>query len=110
MISLASGVRWELLTTEPDPDVEFLQTTYDVGGESAPADALMRHGGVEYGVVVDGCLGVTVGFETYTLEVGDSISFDSSIPHRLFNKSDRPTRAIWVVVGRRGDSRVQGTS
>lgn len=109
-ISLASGVRWELLTTEPDPDVEFLRTIYEVQSESAPADALMRHGGTEYGVVIDGCLGVTVGFETYTLEPGDSISFDSSIPHRLFNKADRPTQAIWVVVGRRGDSRVQGAS
>jgi DNA-binding XRE family transcriptional regulator/mannose-6-phosphate isomerase-like protein (cupin superfamily) len=109
-ISLASGVRWELLTTEPDPDVEFLQTTYDVGGESAPADALMRHGGTEYGVVIDGRLGVTVGFETFTLEPGDSISFDSSIPHRLFNMlTDRPTRAIWVVVGRRGDTRFQSS-
>ena len=107
-ISLASGVRWELLTTEPDPDVEFLRTIYEVGAESAPADALMRHGGTEYGVVVDGRLGVTVGFETYTLEAGDSISFDSSIPHRLFNKADRPTHAIWVVIGRRGDSRAQG--
>jgi mannose-6-phosphate isomerase-like protein (cupin superfamily) len=70
----------------------------------------MRHGGTEYGVVIEGRLGVTVGFETFTLEPGDSISFDSSIPHRLFNMlSDRATRAIWVVVGRRGDTRLQSS-
>jgi transcriptional regulator with XRE-family HTH domain len=107
-ISLASGVLWQLLTTEPHHGVEFLDVTYEVGGESAPADALIRHGGTEYGVVIDGCLGVTVGFDTYTLEPGDSISFASSTPHRLFNKCSRPTRAIWVVVGRHGDVRVQG--
>jgi transcriptional regulator with XRE-family HTH domain len=105
-IELGSGVRWELLTTHPQANVEFLQTTYAVGGESAPADALMRHGGHEYGVVLSGRLGVTVGFETYELEPGDSISFTSSTPHRLFNlHTDEVTTAIWVVVGRRGDPR-----
>jgi transcriptional regulator with XRE-family HTH domain len=105
-IELGSGVRWELLTTHPETNVEFLQTTYAVGGESAPADALMRHGGHEYGVVLSGRLGVTVGFETYELEPGDSISFTSSTPHRLFNLDpDEDTTAIWVVVGRRGDPR-----
>jgi transcriptional regulator with XRE-family HTH domain len=106
-IELGSGVRWELLTTHPETNVEFLQTTYAVGAESAPADALMRHGGHEYGVVLSGRLGVTVGFETYELEPGDSISFTSSTPHRLFNLDpDDDTTAIWVVVGRRGDPRV----
>ncbi len=107
-IELGSGVRWELLTTHPQTNVEFLQTTYAVGGESTPADALMRHGGHEYGVVLTGRLGVTVGFETHELEPGDSISFTSSTPHRLFNlHPEEPTTAIWVVVGRRGDPRVR---
>ena len=107
-LTLASGVRWELLTTEPDSSVDFLRTTYLPGGESAPADALMRHSGHEYGTVIEGgTLGVTVGFETYELEVGDSISFDSSTPHRLFNAGDVPAVAIWVVVGRGGDARTR---
>lgn len=104
-LSLASGVRWDLLTSEPSTDVEFLRATYGVGGESTPADALMRHSGHEYGTVVAGTLGVTVGFETHMLEVGDSISFASTTPHRLFNPGPVPTVAIWVVVDRTGDSR-----
>ena len=105
-LELGSGVHWELLTHAPEANVEFLYCTYDVGGESAPEDGLMRHGGHEYGYVQEGRLGVTVGFETHELETGDSISFDSSIPHRLFNLlDDRPTTAVWVVVGRRGDPR-----
>lgn len=105
-LTLGSGVRWELLTSAPDPEIEFQQAVYQVGGESCPAEALMRHGGREYGLVLDGRLGVTVGFETHVLEPGDSISFDSSIPHRLFNLADHATTAIWVVVGRRGDRRL----
>jgi mannose-6-phosphate isomerase-like protein (cupin superfamily) len=75
-----------------------------VGGASAPEQSLIRHGGREYGHLLEGRLGVTVGFETYELEPGDAISFDSTMPHRLFNAGDVPARAIWFVIGRQ-DSR-----
>jgi transcriptional regulator with XRE-family HTH domain len=104
-LSLSSGVRWDLLTSEPNTDVEFLRASYAVGSESTPPDALMRHTGHEYGTVIEGVLGVTAGFETHELQPGDSISFDSSTPHRLFNAGDEPVVAIWVVVGRGGDPR-----
>lgn len=100
-IALDDGVRWELLAATPSPDVEFMRVTYEPGGASAPADALQRHDGSEYGHVAEGRLGVTVGFRTYELEAGDSISFASTMPHRLFNLlDDRPTTGFWVVVGR----------
>jgi transcriptional regulator with XRE-family HTH domain len=105
-MTLASGVRWEMLTSAPDPEVEFQESIYEVGGESAPSEGLMRHGGHEYGLVLEGVLGITVGWETYELRPGDSISFDSSTPHRLFNLAAVPTVAVWVVVGRRGDLRL----
>jgi hypothetical protein len=44
---------------------------------------------------------VTVQFDTYVLEPGESISFDSTIPHRLRNVGDEPMRGIWIVIGRR---------
>ena len=60
----------------------------------------MRHSGREFGLVVSGKLGVTVGFEEYVLEPGDSISFESTIPHRLHNDGDEVVHAIWVILGR----------
>lgn len=104
-LSLRSGVRWDLLTAEAGGDVEFLRTTYAPGSESTPADELIRHSGREYGTVLAGRLGVTTGFETHLLEAGDSITFDSSTPHRLFNAGDVEAVAIWVVVGRGADPR-----
>ena len=47
-----------------------------------------------------------IGFETYELGPGDSISFESTMPHRLFTLGDEPAEAIWFVVGRRGDPRI----
>lgn len=99
-IELESGVRWERLTAWNDPDVEFLYATYEVGGASSPDGALVRHNGREFGTVISGRLGVTVGFEDYVLGPGDSISFESSIPHRLHNDGDVVVNAIWVVLGR----------
>jgi transcriptional regulator with XRE-family HTH domain/quercetin dioxygenase-like cupin family protein len=105
-IQLASGVQWERLTPQTPQDVDFLNVVYEVGGESCPEDSLMRHPGCEYGHVLTGRLGVTIGFDTHELGPGDSISFDSTMPHRLFTIGEDPVTAIWFVVGRRGDPRI----
>lgn len=105
VINLASGVRWERLTRDSDRDVEFLYVVYPVGAESCPKDALMTHGGREYGYVTSGTLGVQVGFEEHELPPGGSIAFDSSSPHRLWTIGHEPAHAIWVVIGREADPR-----
>lgn len=107
VINLASGVRWERLTRDGDGDVEFLYVVYPVGAESCPRDALMTHGGREYGYVNSGTLGVQVGFEAYELNPGGSIAFDSSAPHRLWTIGDDPVHAVWVVIGRGADPRTE---
>lgn len=102
VIELASGVVWERLNATGDRDIEFVEATYDVGGASSPNGTFMRHSGREYGLVISGRLRVTVGFEEYELEPGDSICFDSQVPHRLATIGDEPVKAIWFVIGRHG--------
>jgi transcriptional regulator with XRE-family HTH domain len=104
-IDLASGVRWEELTASSEDGIDFLEAIYEVGGSSTPDDSLMRHHGREYGYIVSGTLGIQIGFTEYELHAGDSIAFDSTTPHRLFNKGDVPVHAIWFVVGRDADAR-----
>lgn len=99
-IRLASGVLWERLTTTSEPGVEFLYVIYEVDGASSPADAYQRHSGHEWGYVLSGTLKVTIGFREYLLEPGDSVSLDSTTPHRLENAGDVPVHAIWFVLGR----------
>jgi transcriptional regulator with XRE-family HTH domain len=101
-IRLASGVLWERLTTVSEPGVEFLYVIYEVGGASSPEDAFQRHSGHEWGYVISGELKVTIGFREHILEPGDSISLDSTTPHRLANIGDTPVHAIWFVLGREG--------
>jgi transcriptional regulator with XRE-family HTH domain len=109
IINLASGVTWERLTQMSDTGVEFLHVIYEVGSESCPEDSLVTHGGREYGYVIGGRLGVRIGFDEYALGAGDSISFDSSSPHRLWAIGNERVTAIWVVVGRQSDLRVAST-
>jgi DNA-binding XRE family transcriptional regulator/mannose-6-phosphate isomerase-like protein (cupin superfamily) len=100
-IRLASGVVWERLTSESIPNVDFLYVTYEVGGASSPEREFQRHGGQEWGYVLSGTLGVTIGFDDYVLGPGDAIALDSTTPHRLFNSGGEPVHAIWFVLGRR---------
>lgn len=100
VVELASGVRWEELTASTENGVDFLLATYEVGGSSTPEQSLMRHHGREYGYIISGTLGVQIAFQEYKLEPGDSIAFDSTTPHRLFNRGEVPVQAIWCVVGR----------
>ena len=100
-IRLASGVVWQRLTTESIPSVDFLEVTYEVGGASSPADEFQRHGGQEWGYILSGRLGVTIGFDDYELGPGDAIAFDSTTPHRLYNAGNQPVHGIWFVLGRR---------
>lgn len=102
VIELESGVRWERLTSDHDEEVDFLKVIYDVGGSSSADGTLMRHPGREYGYLISGRLGVQVRFKKHMLEPGDSIAFDSSQPHRLWNPGDVPAEALWYVVGRDG--------
>jgi transcriptional regulator with XRE-family HTH domain len=100
-IRLGSGVVWERLTTESLQNVDFLFVTYEVGGASSPADAFQRHKGQEFGYVLSGALRLNIGFDEHLLGPGDSITFDSSTPHRLSNAGDTPVTAVWFLLGRR---------
>jgi transcriptional regulator with XRE-family HTH domain/mannose-6-phosphate isomerase-like protein (cupin superfamily) len=98
VIELASGVRWERLTPAADDRVDFLEVRYEPGGHSTDSRQLLRHDGYEYGLITSGTLRATVGFESYELEPGDSIAFDSATPHEYWNTSGAEVRAVWVVV------------
>lgn len=94
VLVLDSGVTWERLTPTTGAKSNFLFIRYDVGASSTSDGNLIRHLGSEYWFVLTGVLEVTLGFETYRVNAGDAITFDSSTPHRLTNPGDDPAEAI----------------
>jgi transcriptional regulator with XRE-family HTH domain len=100
VLELESGVHWRRLTAGSLPGVEFLHVSYAPGACSSRDGAFMRHAGQELGYVLSGRLVVDVGFDSYQLGAGDSISFPAPTPHRLSNPGTEPAAAVWCVLGR----------
>ncbi len=61
----------------------------------------MRHAGTEYAYVLEGTLTLQVEFDVYELTRGDSMHFDSTVPHMFANRGSVPAKGVWFVLGRR---------
>ena|SRR5215208_2651087 len=97
-IELKGGVAWSRLTALAETGAEFLEITYAPGATSGAS--MSHHEGREFGLILEGEFVVELGFESYTLHEGDSIIFESTVPHRLVNKSAQLMRAVWVVLSK----------
>lgn len=98
VLTLDSGVTWELLGELPPYPVDFLRVTYPPGSTSSSNGGLMRHSGSEFGFLLTGELTLTLGFEEHRLAAGDAISFESSTPHAYRNDGTEPAVGVWFVI------------
>lgn len=69
----------------------------EIGPHSETGADFYQHTGEEFGYVLEGEFTVMIGTEEHVLTVGESIYFSSNLPHRLKNRSDKPTKAFWVA-------------
>jgi transcriptional regulator with XRE-family HTH domain len=100
-LRMAEGVDWERLAATPERDISFIKITYAPGASSTENGSLMTHEGFEYGYVIAGVVEVTVGNETFVLREGESVGFDSTIPHVFRNIGDTDFQGVWFVHGSR---------
>jgi len=100
-LRMAEGVDWERLAATPERDVNFMKITYAPGAAGTADGSLIAHDGYEYGYVLAGVLEVTVGNEVFVLHEGESLGFDSTIPHVLRNIGDTDFQGLWFVHGSR---------
>jgi electron transfer flavoprotein alpha subunit/quercetin dioxygenase-like cupin family protein len=56
-----------------------------------------KHEGEEFIFVMEGELKFTLGTKAYILKAGESIHFNSDVPHKLKNLSSEPTKCLVVV-------------
>lgn len=102
-IEMENGVVWERLAVDGTGMVDVILTTYEPGGSSSVEGKLMRHSGIEYGVLFEGELTLRLDFDEYTLRAGDSLCFDSLRPHLYENRTAERARGVWYVLGRSRD-------
>lgn len=94
-LTLEGGIQWLRLAAKPIPGVDFLKITYPPGVGS---EEYLRHNGLETAHVLSGELSFDIGFEHRMVAAGDSITFNSTTPHRITNPGNEIAVAIWLVL------------
>lgn len=92
------GVLRRILCEDFERGIEIAINEYEPGTGNSPNP--MAHAGFEYGVVLEGELTVDVGDGLQVLQPGDLISYESNLPHRLWNNGSRRVKAFWVNFNR----------
>lgn len=90
-----SKVTYELLSPNLRGKIEHLLVEIEPG-EYNTKD-LISHEGEECGYIIKGTLKIKLGNKEYILEEGDSICFDSSIPHRYVNAGKEKVISVWAM-------------
>ena len=96
----ARGHSYEVLTpTLPGQRAEVSMHVLKPGAHTAGEDDPPMHepGARETAVVLEGTLTLHCDGEAHDLEEGDSVTFDSDLPHRFENPGGTPTRFLAVV-------------
>jgi transcriptional regulator with XRE-family HTH domain len=94
VLTTRGRVEHQLLSRSLSPSFEFVINVLPPG--SSTGKDLYAHEGLECGLLLEGELEVQVGEKKYSLKPGDSITLNSSTPHRLANCGTKKVTAVWV--------------
>lgn len=89
------GLDYSIIHSDQNKKIAFMIGTLVPGG--ATSETLLNHPGEECLLVEKGTLTVYVGSESLELEEGDSLYFDSTIPHRLCNTRDEECKFFLII-------------
>jgi len=88
------GAHYQMLCPDLQRKIEFIYLTYPVGSK---VEEFYSHKGEECGLVLEGRFRGVIGSQKVILEPGDSIYYDSSVPHRWENAGNVEVKAIWAI-------------
>ncbi len=94
-LGLTPSLTYQLLSPDLQHQIEMVWIEYGPG-ESGPVTPF-QHAGEEQMVVIKGRMQMWIAGEIYPLEEGDSITFDSAIPHRAQNPYSEPATVIAAI-------------
>ena len=87
------GIKLHILSPS-NSNLEFMYDEYEIN--SSTGDKLYQHEGEECAFVLEGKLEINLSGNVFILNKGDFIWFQSTIPHKITNLSDKKSLAIWV--------------
>lgn len=92
-----SHSKYELLTPITDGNIEMIRIYLEPGQDD---QRLVKHTGEECGHVLKGEMTIVLGDKQHILHEGDTIRFNSNVPHRFLNHTDETAISIWAMTGR----------
>lgn len=93
--NLGANLYYELLTPDLQRNIQMIWLHMEPG--QVTSDMPRSHEGEECALVLEGTVEVEVGGVFHVLYAGDSISFDSGLPHRVRNVGPTPATLISAI-------------
>ncbi|MBN2483950.1 MAG: cupin domain-containing protein [Candidatus Omnitrophica bacterium] len=91
----AEGMTIHMLTS-PDINKQMEPLLFKLEKKASSGEKPYQHFGQEFVLVLKGALELVLDETEYVLRKGDSIYFNSSIPHSFKNLHEGVTEALWV--------------
>lgn len=96
MQEIGKGVNIYLLTSR-DQNKQMEPLLFKLKEGATSGGAAYRHFGQEFILVLKGAMEITLNDIAYVVKRGDSIYFNSSVPHSFRNVGKEEAEAVWVV-------------
>lgn len=93
--AFAHGLLEDLGTDLAGRWAEPFVVTLEPGADSGETPIL--YAGLEFIYCLEGCLTYTIETQQYELDPGDSLLFESRLPHRWMNTGKKPARCLLVL-------------
>jgi transcriptional regulator with XRE-family HTH domain len=94
-LGVEDGGRYEMLTPDFNGSLEVVWVETPPGYDTSATP--YRHNGEEFGLVIEGRVVIHLDGVEHDLGPGDSIRYDSTVPHWYSNPGPEICRAVWVI-------------
>ncbi|WP_352420308.1 XRE family transcriptional regulator [Proteiniborus sp.] len=95
-----SNIFYEFLTPMPyeiDGNVRILSAYFEINPKSSASDDFFVHKADEMMMVLEGCLEIILGEQSYILEKGDCIYVKEGVPHKMINNGDSTVKGLFSI-------------
>jgi len=93
---VGKGVDIYLLTSQ-DANKQMEPLLFELNEKATSGAASYRHFGQEFVLLIKGMIEVTLNDTAYVLKKGDSMYFNSNVPHSFRNIGKEKAEAVWVI-------------
>ena len=94
ILTTQGGVQHQLLSRDLAFPFEFISIEIPPGASTG--EELYTHEGLECGLLLEGTIEIQVSDKVYRMKPGDTITLNSSIPHKLSNCGKKTAKGVWV--------------